>query len=214
MTRDGTVHDYVGGLADLEARRVRFIGDAATSALPRIICASCASSAFMPPMAAGMPDPDGLARLHRRRARASTQLSRERVRMELLKLLVAPHAAPALAVMAECGPARCRCSAAFPISRLSKTWPRSKRQPACRPMRCGGSARSACALPEDAERLWQRLRLSNASTSGWRRWRWLVAGVAVRTSKSARALLYRLGPERFTDRALLAWARSAGGRTR
>ena len=28
VTRDGTVHDYVGGLADLEARRVRFIGEA------------------------------------------------------------------------------------------------------------------------------------------------------------------------------------------
>src|SRR6187455_1828204 len=28
--RDGTVYDYVGGLADIEARRVRFIGDAAT----------------------------------------------------------------------------------------------------------------------------------------------------------------------------------------
>src|SRR4029078_7597934 len=28
-TRDGTVHDYVGGIADVAARRVRFIGDAA-----------------------------------------------------------------------------------------------------------------------------------------------------------------------------------------
>ena len=27
-SRDGTVHDYVGGLADIAARRVRFIGDA------------------------------------------------------------------------------------------------------------------------------------------------------------------------------------------
>src|SRR4029077_14014552 len=31
------------------------------------------------------------------------QLSRERVRMELIKLMLAPHAVPALAVMAECG---------------------------------------------------------------------------------------------------------------
>ena len=28
---DGTVHDYVGGLADIAERRVRFIGDAATA---------------------------------------------------------------------------------------------------------------------------------------------------------------------------------------
>ena len=31
VTRDGTVHDYVGGLDDLAERRVRFIGDPATS---------------------------------------------------------------------------------------------------------------------------------------------------------------------------------------
>src|SRR5262249_36741023 len=30
LSRDGTIYDYVGGLADIEARRVRFIGDAAT----------------------------------------------------------------------------------------------------------------------------------------------------------------------------------------
>ncbi|MFL5038901.1 MAG: CCA tRNA nucleotidyltransferase, partial [Xanthobacteraceae bacterium] len=30
VSPDGTVHDYVGGLADLAARRVRFIGDPAT----------------------------------------------------------------------------------------------------------------------------------------------------------------------------------------
>ena len=35
-----------------------------------------------------------------------------------------------------------------------------------------------------------------------------MAGVAGAMSKAARALLYRLGPERFVDRVLLAWARS------
>ena len=38
------------------------------------------------------------------RARAGLEtLSRERVRMEVLKLLLAPHATPTLAVMAEAG---------------------------------------------------------------------------------------------------------------
>ena len=32
--------------------------------------------------------------------------------------------------------------------------------------------------------------------------------------QAARALLYRLGPEHFTDRALLAWARSQATRAR
>jgi poly(A) polymerase len=40
---EGIVHDHVGGLADIAARRVRFIGDPA-SASPRITCASCVSS--------------------------------------------------------------------------------------------------------------------------------------------------------------------------
>ena len=60
-------------------------------------------------------------------------------------------------------------------------------------------------------RLWQRLRLTNAEhdrlasmADGW--WR-----VAPADEAAARALLYRLRPERFIDRVLLAWARSDAG---
>jgi poly(A) polymerase len=63
-------------------------------------------------------------------------------------------------------------------------------------------------IPEDAERLWQRLRLSNAEherlssmSDAW----WRVSPV---DEQAARALLYRLGPQRFVDRVLIAWARS------
>jgi poly(A) polymerase len=69
----------------------------------------------------------------------------------------------------------------------------------------------AVMIAEDAERLWQRLRLTNAEherlasmADGW--WR-----VTPTDDSAARALLYRLGPERFTDRVLLAWARSEVG---
>src|SRR5262249_59761509 len=69
----------------------------------------------------------------------------------------------------------------------------------------------AVMIAEDAERLWQRLRLTNAEherlasmAEGW--WR-----VTPTDDSAARALLYRLGPERFTDRVLLAWARSEAG---
>jgi poly(A) polymerase len=65
---------------------------------------------------------------------------------------------------------------------------------------------------EDAERLGQRLRLSNAEyarltamADGW----WRIAPATV--EQGGRALLYRLGPARFTDRVLLAWTRSAAG---
>ena len=65
---------------------------------------------------------------------------------------------------------------------------------------------------EDAERLWQRLRLANAEherlPSMGERW-WRI--VARHAGEQARALLYRLGPERFVDRVLLAWTRSQAG---
>jgi hypothetical protein len=67
-------------------------------------------------------------------------------------------------------------------------------------------------ITEDAERLWQRLRLSNAEhqslsamADGW--WR---ASPAMGEA-AARRLVYRIGPEHFTSRALLAWSRSQEG---
>jgi poly(A) polymerase len=64
------------------------------------------------------------------------------------------------------------------------------------------------AVAEDAERLWQRLRLANSEHErlasmgdGWRR-------MAPGNEPAARELLYRLKPEKYADRVLLAWARS------
>jgi poly(A) polymerase len=66
------------------------------------------------------------------------------------------------------------------------------------------------AVTEDAKRVAARLRLSNAEAKaldsmGHRWWRF-----AARDETNARRLLYRLGPERYHDRVLLAWARSGG----
>ena len=54
---DGKVYDYVGGIADIAARRVRFIGERAARGSPKIICASCASFAFTPGTARALPTP-------------------------------------------------------------------------------------------------------------------------------------------------------------
>jgi poly(A) polymerase len=65
---------------------------------------------------------------------------------------------------------------------------------------------------EDAERLSLHLRLTNAEsarlTSMADRW-WQISPAG--GEQDARVLLYRLGPERYADRVLLAWARSADG---
>ena len=64
---------------------------------------------------------------------------------------------------------------------------------------------------EDAERLRERLRLANAEheriasmADAW----WHVT--AATGEQEARALLYRLGGEKYLDRVLLAWSRAFG----
>ena len=204
---DGTVHDYVGGLADLEARRVRFIGDAAKRIAEdylRILRFFRFHAAYGHGAARcreGLP-PASPARA------GLEQLSRERVRMELLKLLLAPHAAPALAAMAEAGllvPVLGGVPDLAGFENMAKVEAAAGVQ-ADAVQRLGALG---VRIAEDAERLWQRLRLSNAEHE-----RLAVDGATAGggsprgTSRQARALLYRLGPERFVDRVLLAWARS------
>jgi poly(A) polymerase len=70
----------------------------------------------------------------------------------------------------------------------------------------------AVLVADDAQRLGERLRLANAEqqrlASMGEYWR----GLAPEPSgRSGRALLYRLGPDRFTDRVLIAWSRSQAG---
>jgi tRNA nucleotidyltransferase/poly(A) polymerase len=202
---DGVVHDYVGGLADLEARRVRFIGDA-DKRIAEDYLRILRFFRFHAAYGQGLPDPAGLAACIAARAGLG-QLSRERVRMELLKLLLARHATPALAVMAESGllvPVLGGVPDLAGFENMAKVEAAAGVQ--------GDTVQRLGALgariAEDAERLWQRLRLSNAeherlasmAESWWR--------ISPADEKGARALLYRLGPGRFVDRVLLAWARS------
>ena len=84
------------------------------SASPKIICASCASSASTPPMArASRTAPDYLACIAGRAGLAT--LSAERVRMEMLKLMVADGAAAGRRRDGRWRPAAARSSAASPI---------------------------------------------------------------------------------------------------
>jgi poly(A) polymerase len=84
----GTIHDYFGGLADLEARRVRFIGDPLTRIAEdhlRIL----RFFRFHARFGKGPPDPASLAACAER-ANDLMALSRERIADELIKLLAWP----------------------------------------------------------------------------------------------------------------------------
>jgi poly(A) polymerase len=207
--RDGTVYDYVGGLDDVAARRVRFIGDAATRIAEdylRILRFFRFHAAY----GEGALDPAGVAACIAGRE-GLERLSRERVRMEVIKLLAARHPVPALAMMTEAGLLeRVLGGVALLASFANMTKLEATLGVA------GDAARRLGALAvsvlEDADRLRERLRLANAEyerlasmADGW----WHMSSEL--SEESARVLLYHLGPERFIDRVLLAWSRSPQG---
>ena len=100
---DGTVLDPVGGLRDLLARRLRFIGrpeDRIAEDYLRILRFFRFHAWYGDP--AGGIDPEGLAACAAHAA-GLAKLSAERVGAELLKLLAAPDPAPSVAAMAQAG---------------------------------------------------------------------------------------------------------------
>jgi poly(A) polymerase len=100
---DGTVIDPLGGLADLVARRVRFVGDPAARIREdylRILRFFRFHAWYGDPME-GL-HPEGLAACAELSAGIET-LSRERLGAEMRKLLSAADPAPAVAAMAQAG---------------------------------------------------------------------------------------------------------------
>ena len=100
---DGTVLDPLGGLADLMARRVRFVGEPEARLREdylRILRFFRFYAAYGDPD--GGSDAEGLAACAAH-ADGIDGLSRERVGAEMRKLLVAPDPAPAVAAMAQTG---------------------------------------------------------------------------------------------------------------
>jgi poly(A) polymerase len=208
LSADGKVHDHVGGLADLAARRVRFIGDP-VQRIAEDYLRILRFFRFHAWYAEGAPDCAGLDACIRARSGLET-LSRERVRTELLKLMLAPHATPTLALMSETG----LLGSVLGGVALLASFENVVKAEAASGLEADAVRRLGALsvyVAEDGERLGQRLRLSNAETErltaleGW----WGLAPAA--GDQSARALLYRLDAQRFVDRVLVAWSRSSAG---
>ncbi len=89
MGSDGVLQDYFGGLADLAARRVRFIGSP-DQRLREDHLRGLRFLRFSAWYGEGKLDPDGLTAVVSLRS-GFAQLSRERIRQEMLLLLMAPH---------------------------------------------------------------------------------------------------------------------------
>jgi poly(A) polymerase len=196
----GEIFDYFGGLEDLKARRVRFIGDARQRIREdhlRILRYFRFQARFGS-QPADQESENACAEL----AATLKGLSRERVGMETMTLLALPDPAPTVARMAELGVLAVILPEADPSALAALTADERRQAIAPDPLR-----RLAALLPADpplAEQVAARFRLSTAQKK-----RLATAAQRDGAPGDARALAYRLGRAEALDRLLLAAADTA-----
>ncbi|HEY0104681.1 MAG TPA: CCA tRNA nucleotidyltransferase [Rhizomicrobium sp.] len=201
---DGTIHDTVGGVADLEAGRVRFVGDPAAR-IREDYLRILRLFRFHAWYGKGALDSDAL---HAAAAEKGglTLLAGERVAKEILRLLEAPDPAPGLRQMAASGILSDVLTGHLNLHRLE----RLATIDAEAFFAPDAVLRLAALLPDDADEarsVAREWRLSNAQADRLAD----IAGarekiVSYLSVKEVRKLLYRLGAPRFKDRVFLKWA--------
>jgi poly(A) polymerase len=199
---DGTLHDPVGGVADLEARRVRFVGEPAQR-IAEDVLRVLRYYRFEARFGTGTGDPQARAACHAA-VPLVPKLSAERVAQELLRLLAIADPLPALRMMAEDGVLAAIVPEATRLDRLQRL---VSLEPTPVPLR-----RLAALIEVDRDgvvALAGRLHLSNEQRDR-------LAGLAMPWPLDSKAdlqvqrlALYRLGAERYRDLALLLAAEGA-----
>ena len=209
---DGVIYDPFGGLADLRAQRVRFVGDPEARIREDVLRLL---RFFRFHAHYGKPPPDAAALAAcRSLAPLLPTLSGERICGETLKLLSAPQPADIVDLMRETGvlahflPEATRIDRLRTLVAIEGSAPRDL-VPRTDPIRrlaalLDGSAASALAVAT-------RLRFSNAERDR-------LIGLSgdpepspALAAPARRRLIYRLGQARYRDRALIAWAAAVAG---
>ena len=200
--RDGNVFDPIGGHGDLQAGRVRFIGEA-EARIKEDYLRILRFFRFHAYYGKGPMDAEGLhAAVGLREGLA--QLSAERVAGEMRRILVAPGAVGAVEALFDYGlltnvlggvPRLVRFERLVAIDEANGLAPSAALR----------LAALAVFVQEDVDRLADRLRLSNAEQAV------LATGTlgvdaALPSEEAAKALLYRLGPDAYRSRLLISWA--------
>jgi poly(A) polymerase len=200
LSRDGTLYDPTGGLADLAARRVRFVGNPATR-IAEDVLRILRYYRFEARFGSGAGDPAARAAC-RAAAHLLPNLSAERVAQELTRLLETADPGGALAMMAEDGVLAVILPEARRIDRLRRLIAVEHASGlAADPLRRLAGLIEVDAAAADA--VADRLRFSN-------QWRDRLQGLAPPwpldpngSQPVQRRALYRLGAERYRDIALL-----------
>jgi poly(A) polymerase len=208
LDRHGQVHDTTGGLADLAAGQVRFIGD------PRLriredYLRSLRFFRFHASYGQGNLDREGFDAVVAERA-GLAQLSAERVRVEIFKLLLAGGGVETVAVMAGAGILGRLLGGVPRIARLRRMV-EVERQAGLAPDAVRRLGALNVATIEEADRLRERLRLSNRDYTALRE---SADGVPIISpdldAASLRRLSYRLGSPVFRALVLSGWASGRG----
>jgi poly(A) polymerase len=153
LDRDGRIHDYTDGVKDLAERQVRFIGDA-HARIREDYLRILRFFRFYAEYAEAEPDSEGLAAAGAERAGLAI-LSRERIRHELMKILMARRSVETIRILAEHGFLTWLLGGAAEYGRFERVVAETNTGPVSR------LAALAVMVPDDADRLRERLRLSN-----------------------------------------------------
>jgi poly(A) polymerase len=206
--RAGTVFDPVGGYADLMERRVRFVGEP-EARIREDFLRILRFFRFHARYGQGNPDPDGFAACVALQE-GLEKLSAERIRQEMLKLLVAPGAVPALRVMVETGIAGRILPTGHDLARMSRM-AEIDASHGLEPDPVLRLAAIGLATADDAATLRQALRLSNAEFGRLQHLARSVPPTPALRANERRIVLYQMGPRNFHDAVRLAWAADASG---
>jgi poly(A) polymerase len=199
----GAIFDPVGGLQDLKAKRLRFVGDA-EQRIREDVLRLLRFFRFYAHFASPPPDREAIAACAKLADLLPT-LSGERVAAETFKLLAADDPATTMSLMSANGILQHFLPEAKEIDRLAALVTVEGIVDRGDPLR-----RLAAGLKTDgsgADAIAERLRLSNADRG---RLRELVAADQRLTrdmdTQMRRETLYRLGADRWRDRVLIDWA--------
>jgi poly(A) polymerase len=199
----GTVFDPVGGFPDILERRVRFVGepeDRIREDFLRIL----RFFRFQARYGHGDPDADGLAACVALQEGLDA-LSAERIRQEMLKLLVASGAVPVLRVMAETGVAARILPTGHDLARVERM-AKIDIEHGLDPDPVLRLAGLALAQPDDAATLRRALRLSNAEYGRLQHLAQSVPPSPALRDNERRIVLYQMGPQAYRDAVRFAWS--------
>ena len=202
---EGHLYDYFGGAADLEAGRLRFVGDPVRR-IREDYLRILRFFRFHARFGRSEPEPATLAAIAAE-TYGLDRLSGERLQTELMRLLAHPHCAPSVRLMEETGVLAAILGEGCDTARLTRLTTLDTGYPEGTALR-----RLAALLPGDADPsvIAHRLRLSNDDAQRLEHLHRDEVPAPDAPPNAWREAVYRRGRERIRDAALRA-AADAGG---